>query len=121
MREPGRHFFLIARIVGEAREYVREAARQVADLVAGVRARQVPAHAALRIDRLLGIVAKAANPRRQSRCEQRQRHRSDQQHGNDDVEQPLERAVALGEDPIARFLDDHRAAHLVAEPDRMRS
>ena len=54
------------------------------------------------------------------RREQRQRQRADQQHGEHDVEQPLERAIALGEHAIAGLLDDDRAAHLVAEPDRMR-
>ena len=77
------------------------------------------AHPALRIDRLFHIVAQSANPHRQSRCEQRQRQRADQQHGDHDVEQPFERAIALRENAVARFLDDHDAAYLIAKPDRM--
>jgi hypothetical protein len=68
----------------------------------------------------LASVAQAPDARGQARGEQRERERADEQDRQHDVEQPFERTVALGQHAVGRLLDDHRAAHLVADPDRMR-
>ena len=120
VRQPARHLFLVTRVVRQPRQHARETARQVADLVAGIGARECRAHAALLIDGQFRVVAQAPDARGKPRRIQRQRERADEQHGQHDVEQPLEREVALREHRVARFLDDHRALHRIADPDRMR-
>jgi len=56
----------VRRRISEPSEHRREASRQVADLVAGVRPGRDVTHAPLRIDRLLDLVAQAAHARGQA-------------------------------------------------------
>ena len=120
MRQALAHLLEVGRVLPLLVEDLREAAAQVPELVAHGRARHLPAHPPLPVDRAFDLVAQAADAPGEPRCEHPERERPHQAHGEDGREQLLEGAVAHGQHVVGRLLHEHGAPHLVLHVDRVR-
>jgi hypothetical protein len=120
MRQPSCHRFQIGVMLGESLEHRREAARQVADLVAGVGPCRQMRDAPARIDRGLGFVAQPPDAHREPRREGHEEHCGARERAKRKQEKPLEGGALHRHHRVRGLLGDDGAGHLVCGPDGMR-
>src|SRR5690606_287666 len=94
----------VLRVLAQALEQIREAARQVAELVAGPSSRQRDVDLALRPERVLRRARKSTYAHRQQRRVPEQPDRDDDGREQRERHQPEQRTVRQREDRIAALL-----------------